>query len=138
MKALNSSKSGLYLVEFVIVLLFFSIASVVVFQLFVKGSVTSAQAYDINIAVMRDQSITEQVLATGGEDGQLARQFEKSPGGYVLYFDGKWNETTNHQGVYSAMISVSKKDSMLLSDVTMKKGTTELYSIHAERYLGLG
>ena len=138
MKSLNPPKNGLFLVEFVIVLLFFSIVSVVAFQLFAKGSGISTQAYDLNIAVVRAESITERVLASGGEDDQLSIAFDKTQEGYVLYFDGEWKETGAKEGVYQADITVSTEESMLVSEVAIKKGEQELYSIRAERYLGLG
>lgn len=137
MKQINPSRSGLYLVEFVIVLLFFSVASTIVFQFFMKGSGISSEAYDLNIAVVRAQSITEKVLSTGGEDDLLSAQFTRTPDGYVVYFDKDWMETDAGREKYLAEITVSTAGSMLVSDVAVKKGAQELFSIHAQRYLGL-
>jgi Tfp pilus assembly protein PilE len=131
------SRSGLYLVEFVIVLFVLCIVSVIVFQLFIKGSQISADAYDLNIAVVRAESITEEVLASAGEDAILAERFDNANGGYVLYYDEKWNLTDADKCKYSALISVIQKDFMLLSDVSIKNSSTVLYSIHTERYLGM-
>lgn len=137
MKQLNPSRSGLYLVEFVIVLLFFSIASMIVFQFFIKGSGISSEAYDINRAVVHAESITEKVLASGGEDALLSGQFLRTQDGYVLYYDKDWMETDAGREAYLAQIAVSTVNSMLVSDVVVKKGSQELFSVHAERYLGL-
>ena len=137
MKTTNPSRSGLYLVEFVIVLFFFSIASTIVFQFFIRGSGISSDAYDLNIAVVRAESITEKVFSAGGEDALLSEQFVKTQDGYALYFDSDWMETDADRQKYLAEINVSAEGSMLVSDVAVKKGAQELYSIHAKRYLGL-
>ena len=136
MKPVISSKSGQYLVEFVIVLLFFSIASTIVFQLFVRGSGISGEAYDLNRAVVRAESITEKVLASGGDEAILSAQFLKTKDGFIVYYDKDWAETDAVRGAYTAEISVRTEDSMFVSDVALKKGAQALYSIQARRYLG--
>jgi hypothetical protein len=136
-KPVNQSRSGLYLVEFVIVLLFFSVASTIVFQFFIKGSGMSSEAYDLNRAVVRAESITEKVLASGGEDALLSETFIKTADGYALYFDEDWKETGAGYEKFTADIRVSVAGSMLVSDVAVKKGAQELFSIHSKRYMGL-
>jgi hypothetical protein len=137
MKRMNPSGSGPHLIEFVIVLLFFFIASTIVFQLFVRGSGISSEAYDLNRAVVHAESITERVLASGGEDAVLSGQFVRTPEGYALYYDKDWNQTDKGGATFTAEIAVSTADSMLLSDVAVKKGGQELFSVQARRYLGL-
>lgn len=137
MKPVNPSRSGQVLVEFVIVLLFFSVACSIVFQFFVHGAGISAQAYDLNRAVARAQSITEKVLASGGDEAFLSGQFIKTQDGYILYYDKNWSETDAGREEYTAVIGVSTEESMLVSNVGIKKGARELYSLQAWRYLGI-
>ena len=66
MKRLRPFGNGRFLIEFLVVLLILILTSPIVFGLFVQGSVTSVQAYDLNRAVVQAETITEKVLASGG------------------------------------------------------------------------
>lgn len=137
MKRLKTSGHGRFLVEFLITLVIFTVTSTIMFQLFVRGSEISAGAYDLNRAVVHAQSITEEVLASGGDDAALSGPFVRTAGGYGLYFDGGWKETDAADGKYFAEISVRTEEGMLLTDVAVREGEKEIYSLHAKRYLGM-
>lgn len=137
MRGIRTSGHGRFLVEFLITLIIFTTTSTIMFQLFVQGSEISASAYDLNRAVVRAESITEQVLASGGDEDALPGQFVRTTGGFGLYLDGDWKETDAAGGKYYAEISLRTADKMLYSDVAIKQGDKEIYSLHAERYIGI-
>jgi|GEM_PF-2597243 len=138
MRGLAPARSGQFLVEFLTTLIIFTLTSTIMFQLFVRGGQISAEAYDLNRAVVRAQAITEEVMATGGDKAALDGLFDQvQEGEYLLYFDGEWKETDDADGKYAAEISVARNGLMLSSDVAINKGGEEIYSIRAERYLGI-
>ncbi len=137
MKQIRSSKSGRYLIEFLITLFIFTLTSSIVLQLFVQGSRSSADAYALNRAVVKAQAITEEVLSTGGDGQALSASFAQNANGYVVYFDSGWNQTDAEDEAYLAQIGVTQNEGMLVSDVSIQKEGKEIYAVRAKRYLGI-
>lgn len=68
---MNKSKTSLFLMELIISILFFSIASAVCIQLFVRSHLLSNQTIDTNHAVMWSENIAELFMASNGDFDQL-------------------------------------------------------------------
>lgn len=62
----NSSKSGLFLMELIMSIMFFSLASAVCVELFVKSHTLSKSSVELNHAVVECDSVAEYIDGVGG------------------------------------------------------------------------
>lgn len=105
----SSSKSGLFLIELIIAIVFFAVASAICIQLFVKAHLISTRSTDISTASIIAQNTAEQFKADSANitSGQM--------------FDANGNKTDdpalavyimqcNDEEPYSLALSVYKYD----------------------------
>lgn len=67
----NSSKSGLFLMELILAIFFFSIAAAICVRLFVTSHRLSRESVQLNHAVTMAESIAEAFYGCNGEEAQL-------------------------------------------------------------------
>lgn len=75
---MKHSKSGLFLMELIIALLFFSLASTVCVSLFVKSATLSDDTVDLTYAVSQAQNLAEVYLSCDGDIRQVHFLFPES------------------------------------------------------------
>jgi len=83
MQTKNSSKSGIFLMELILSILFFSIAAAVCVKLFVTSHQLSDQSVNLNHAVAMAESIAEAFYGCNGNAGELE----------ILFPDAQMDET---------------------------------------------
>ena len=83
MQTKNSSKSGIFLMELILSILFFSIAAAVCVKLFVTSHQLSDQSVKLNHAVAMAESIAEAFYGCNGNAGELE----------ALFPDARMNQT---------------------------------------------
>ncbi len=122
---MKHSKSALVLMELIIVILFFSLASTVCIQLFSKSHLLSQQTVNENHAVIYAQNLAECFLATEGDLLQLQSLFpcsseDTSADSVVLLFDEHWNPCTQDNARYSASLtSHTQETGLIRADITI-------------------
>lgn len=138
----RSSKAGLFLIELIILILFFAIASGICVQLFVNAHLTSIRSSQLNRAVLAAQSAAEAYKADADLTALIGGSSD-GDGHYVIY-SGEWTplavessvdaqgnsiaayrmdvEFSSEQDIGSALITVWR-----LSD------NTEIYKLEAMR-----
>ena len=62
----NSSKSGLFLMELIMSIMFFSLAAAICVELFVKSHALSRTSVELNHAVIECESVAEYIYGVGG------------------------------------------------------------------------
>ncbi len=102
----RTSRSGLFLLELMIVILFFAVTSAICMNLFVKAHLTSTAGSDLTAAVRETQSAAEWFKAVDGDKDQLADRLsahvlEERLG---LYFDKDWVRTGEGNAVSTVSI----------------------------------
>lgn len=100
------SRSGLFLLELIIAILFFAVTSAVCVNLFVQAHLTSAESSKLTAAAREVQSAAELVKAADGDLEKLAVQLDAtaSPGRLDLCFDNDWNRTDAKSAVYTVTV----------------------------------
>ena len=92
---MKHSRSSLFLMEMIIAILFFSLASAVCIQLFAKSHLLSTQTVNKNHAVIWTQNLAESYLAVEGDLDTMQDLFSPSQrtdeNTLTLYFDSQWN-----------------------------------------------
>lgn len=110
-KQYTASRSGLFLIELILSIFFFIVATAVVMQLFVKSHFISEDTIRINYALFHTQNIAEIFLAAGGDFLALEQAFEpeiiadEGQITAVLYFDKDWQrQNTQADATYMAVL----------------------------------
>ena len=75
---MGKSRTSLFLMELIIVILFFSIASAVCMQLFAKAHLTSVKTKELNHAVAIAQSYAEVMRGTDGSMDSIVANFPEA------------------------------------------------------------
>ena len=68
----NARKTGLFLMELIIAILFFSLASAICIQLFVKSHMISERSIALNHSILLAQNTAEIFYATNGDPEKMA------------------------------------------------------------------
>ena len=68
----NSRKTGLFLMELIIAILFFSLAATICIQLFVKSHMISERSIALNHSILLAQNTAEIFYATNGDPEKMA------------------------------------------------------------------
>ena len=123
---MHKSGAGLFLMELTIALLFFSLASAVCLQLFVKSHTINGQCRNEGDA---------HIIATSIADSYRAGTLENVTDGVTTqkYFDTNYYET-DQNGVIAYIANLSLKDNNLLISVTTPDNV-EHYSLSVYKYV---
>lgn len=93
---MRHSKSTLFLMELIISILFFALASTVCIRLFAKSHLLSKQTVDQNEMIIHVQNIADTFLAAEGVPDKIASvltqaEYSEEFQSFHLYFDKDWN-----------------------------------------------
>lgn len=122
---MKHSKSALFLMELIIAILFFSLASTVCIQLFSKAHLLSKQTVAENHAVIQAQNLAECYLATEGDMLQMKELFpaalDTPDDRITLAFDENWKECKVSDSCYTAcLMSYPAQDGLISADIVIK------------------
>ena len=138
----TTSKSSLFLIELIIVILFFSIAAAICVLLFAHARVTSIESGRLTMSVTYSQNAVEALRATGGNDQgleQLLGVKKKTDGSFVAEYDKDWNLVESN-GEYRLTMVVSSDDArkLLRGEVSIAEFDNgeykEIYSVNTSQY----
>ena len=136
----RTSKSGLFLMELILTILFFAITSAVCVNLFANAHLTSVAGKDLNKAVVEVQTAAEMVKHTKGDVERLTELLGavRQDHGITVFYNQDWQPIAeNEQPRYQLkIVSSPGTDGMLYTDVEMHKGETLLYRIQVGSYAG--
>ncbi|MBC5649027.1 type IV pilus modification PilV family protein [Christensenella tenuis] len=122
---MGKSKGRLFLLELVIIILFFSIAAAVCATMFAKAKILGNESADLAAAVMLVQETAETFRATG-----------KLPESEMFY-DAEFKPLENAEGaVYVLNTWIMEKDGLLSAHLSVAKNGAGLFSVDTARYGG--
>lgn len=124
MKRKNRARSSsLFLMELILAILFFSVASAVCVQFFVKSHLLSKQANAINYAVNECSSVAE-ILSTAEGTTESEKLLEDIyPTGYsdgAIYYDTAFAPCDPGSASYVLRIQMQENTDMLEADIKME------------------
>ncbi len=135
----STSKARLFLIELVIIILFFAIAGAVCANIFVKAHLTSEKSLDLTSAALKAQFAAECVKHAKDDEIRLSELLgadRENGGEFTVYYDESWNASAKDAARYSLSVSLSKTGGMLRAEISVCKGAQELYAIETGEYLG--
>ena len=102
--AKTSGKTNSFLLEMILMILFFSVSAAVILQLFASSHNIQKQSSSKNEALLYAQTLAEEFKASG--QNLLARTSEQTE---ERYLDENWQETGKDNAVYTAQIKISNQ-----------------------------
>lgn len=136
----SKSKSSLFLMEMIVTILFFSIASAICVRLFAASHILSKQADELNMAVAASQSFVEVMRGTDGSIEKLLEQFPNAEliNDHTLeqYYDESYTECVFEDAVYVAEITLSDTNAFhVINTRFINMNTKEIvYELSATKY----
>ena len=102
----HNNTSSLFLLELILAVLFFSVASALCIQIFTKAHLMSQDARDLNFAVNEVSSMAEQM-----SDGTLQ--------GAAAYYDSSYASCEKADAVYVLTVHYEPEDTLLKAHISM-------------------
>ena len=102
MERTPAKRSSLFLLELMIAILFFCLASAVCVQIFVKAHTTSRETQELNTALEKVSGYTELFLADA-----LTEDTE-------VFYDADWQECSKDEASYEIVIRVERMESFCM------------------------
>lgn len=127
------SRSSLFLLELIVVLLLFALASTVCVRLFAQAKLTSRQSADTTMAVLQAQQAAERLKA-GGEDALAAQGAVCEGGRWTLGFDAAWQPVGDAaQAVYQLRVTPEPLKGATRYALELTRGGEPLYQLSVVR-----
>lgn len=142
----RAQSSSLFLLELILAILFFSLASAVCVQFFVKSHLMSRNARNLNYAVNECSAVAELVTASDGiedacsliltlyEEAQIAETY---PPNIRIDYDETFTPCKAGEGTYTLLTSFTEKDQMLTANISMKETAPDslIYELTVKHHL---
>ena len=134
MSTQENSRTSLFLMELIICILFFALASAICLRLFVGAHVLAEKDENLNHALIWSQNLSESFYGCKGRILQMHNQFpnafvtmsdNETDGSIVLFFDEDWNRIDSSLEVasYEAFIVIQKDTAKNVYSDVYKYGT---------------
>lgn len=136
----NYSKSQIFLLEFIVVVLFFAVCATICVSVFMKADrISKDSSRDVNAMVIA-RNAAECFKASAV--GDPAEYFNLTPGPdgiYTMSFDQEFDETTQREAEYTLTIEIAEREQNLFTaqiSVYEKQDDLAFYRISVDKYLG--
>lgn len=136
----KSSKSSLFLLEMIISICFFAVASAVCVQLFAKAHSVNTQSKELNMGIMKTEEAAELLTNGRGDTGPFLNYYpnsEELSGIIYVYFDHTWENCDSKGAAYQMEVRLTQKDSMetALLNTTESESGNSIYSMEVNYHI---
>ena len=140
MKRRNAGTS-LFLMEMIIIVLFFSVASATCVQAFVNSHLLDIHTKELNHAVIIAQGFVDVMRGTDGELECLLLanpEAVKNDAGLDAWYDKDFSPCGQQEAAYCAEVVLKPDGRLNAITVTVKEleDNTEIYTLNATKYIG--
>lgn len=142
---MRHSRSSLFLMEMILAILFFSLASAVCIQLFAKSHTLSKLTINQNHALIQTQNLAEGFLAAEGDLEEISSlfplsDFDEKSNSITLYFDDNWSPVETENAAFQAVLTEYPlvQDGLISADISVtecKQDKTLLYSLQVKQHI---
>lgn len=134
----TTSKSALFLMELILAILFFSLASAVCIQLFVKAHLLGTNTTNKNHSVLWAQNIAETYTGANADFNTTVSALNAMPlsdQSFCLYFDSDWNPTSSEKAVFIASVFTESNDDMNTAQINVTdKENRSIYHLSVSKH----
>lgn len=140
----GGSRSGLFLIELMIAILFFALASAVCMQLFTRAHLIARDSRDLGEAVNRTQIAAEYFKSADGSLERMAELLDlptesMQEDRIIILYDKQWNRLDHgdQTSVYRMTIQMVKSevDSVIIRVEDLRGEPTEVFGLEAKKYI---
>ena len=137
---MHNSKASLFLMELMIVILFFSISSAVCIQLFVKAHTINIENQNETSANLIAQNISECFLSTNGEMVQTLSYLDaytKLNHSALVYYDDNWTICDKNDARFIETLTFTKDNKFHNMMIVIKdlKKNRNLYTLTLKKHI---
>lgn len=127
-----AKRSSLFLLELIIVILFFSLASAVCVRFFVKSHTISQDTTTLNMAVNQVSAYAELFLSDSDFAEELVNDAHST-----VYYDGDWQTCSEDDAVFSLQITIAEDENFQNGTFSMNQMDSEnqIYSVSVKKYV---
>ncbi|WP_066644422.1 hypothetical protein [Christensenella timonensis] len=136
---MQQSKSKLFLIELIIMILFFAVASAVCMNIFARAKLASQKSTETTMAALLCQQAAEAFKATDGNEGRMMELLDATEenGRLVVGYDEAFAPVAGGQGAaYRMEIGFSGAGGVREADITMLREADTVYRLQAAQYVG--
>lgn len=149
----SSSRTGLFLMELIIAILFFSLAAAICIQLFVQSHMISNRSVDLNHGILWAQNVAETFYGCNGNINQMAALLDncildsenKAQGSLTVVFDENFNpvsygdlstEKDTPDYSYQLIADISKEADLIVCNIIVEntKDAESVYSLNVSLF----
>lgn len=143
MKRKQAKRSEIFLLELIIVILFFCVTAAICVRLFVKSHIISQDAKNLNMAVNQVTEVAE-VFRLGADMQEfVSRQFQGYEKGtedflYYIYYNENWEPDEKEEAVFCLTVEIQEEGQESYGQFSMKNMNTdqEIYAVSLEKFNG--
>lgn len=109
---MRGSKAGLFLIELIILILFFAVAGAICVRLFVAAHLDSTAGENLSQAMLASQSAAEAWKCSGAAEEAMTYLpgAAKTEAGFDVLYDGQWRPTGSDNAVFMVRVCLSERD----------------------------
>lgn len=141
MKQYSKSKSSLFLMEFIITLLLFSICAAICMKLFAATDSLSKKTKELNNAVACAQGFAEVMRGTDGTIDSIVEHYPNAirggSGFFQVFYDSDFNECSYDKAAYVGDVTLTPNGAIQNMEVMIVRLSDhgEVYSLTATKYM---
>ena len=141
-----AKRSSLFLLELIIAILFFCLASAVCVRFFVRSHVMEQETTELNLAV--DQAVSAAEILRSGQDIVACLEdhypdivsFEDEKYHttyYTIYYDQEWNPCRKDGSIYRLSLAYKEENGFAAGDISVfaNRQNDPIYTLEVEKYL---
>ncbi|MDD3570935.1 MAG: hypothetical protein PHY44_07540 [Lachnospiraceae bacterium] len=140
MSNLNRNKSGLFLMELIVVTLFFSVVAVIVLKIFIAGEKLSTESQVLTNTVIQAQNAAQLIKSDSGKTESLCNYYgtEEKDGTITVYFDGKFVPSDDDNASIKMVVTQTTSGEIVGSDIDFIDilSNQSVYRLETETFTG--
>ena len=132
------SKSGLFLMELMIAILFFSLASAICIRLFAWAHLTSVSSSELSMATVTAQTAAECFKSADGSAEKLTQLLDGAQpagNGVAVYYDRDWAPASESLAAYRLNVVLIEGNPVIARIDVEKMGGETVFSLEVGEYL---
>ena len=131
-------RSSLFLMELILAIFFFILASAICVRFFVKAHTLEQESMDLNHAVTAAASVAEIVRSEEEPFAFLEKHFPQGEAGnevFTIFYDSNRSLCDKADAKYTLVLDGRTTDTIFTGEIVVSKGNTEIYRLTAESYI---
>ncbi|MCI6859017.1 MAG: hypothetical protein MR867_06965 [Eubacterium sp.] len=141
MRRVKHSRSGLFLIELVLCILFFSLTAAVCIRVFVRSHEISAHAQNLYQAQTEAANVAEIFEGSDSFLGDLKKYYpdlEEGAAVKQIFYNKNWKMCGKEHAAYVMKIFLDREDTMEKMKLSVYSGKNEIYHLYLKRYCSPG